>query len=207
MVNSSEDKKTGFSIKLKFILGIAILVVLIVGLNSYNSSQRESALLQESMDQSGKLLSSTLAIACQDPIISQSYDAFIPYTERIIAGGQDIQEISILDIDGRYLAHKVRDDSESKLGQVEDGICTGECDISTTNYEGESTHASGRIWFPHWYTRYSGTSTPPFSFTVSAGGKKIVEGETMDLGFAVEVPGYCEVTVCIEGPCIVLPAS
>lgn len=120
MVNSSEDKKTGFSIKLKFILGIAILVVLIVGLNSYNSSQRESALLQESMDQSGKLLSSTLAIACQDPIISQSYDAFIPYTERIIAGGQDIQEISILDIDGRYLAHKVRDDSESKLGQVVD---------------------------------------------------------------------------------------
>ncbi len=120
MVNSSEDKKTGFSIKLKFILGIAVLVVLIVGLNSYNSSQRESALLQESMDQSGKLLSSTLAIACQDPIISQSYDAFIPYTERIIAGGQDIQEISILDIDGRYLAHKVRDDSESKLGQVVD---------------------------------------------------------------------------------------
>lgn len=122
MVNSSEDKKTGFSIKLKFILGIAILVVLIVGLNSYNSSQRESALLQESMDQSGKLLSSTLAIACQDPIISQSYDAFIPYTERIIAGGQDIQEISILDIDGRYLAHKVRDDSESKLGQVVDDV-------------------------------------------------------------------------------------
>ncbi len=70
------------------------------------------------MDQSGLLLSSTLAIACQDPIISQSYDALVPYTERIIAGGQDIHEISILDIDGRYLAHRLRGDAESLLGQV-----------------------------------------------------------------------------------------
>lgn len=70
------------------------------------------------MDQSGLLLSSTLAIACQDPIISQSYDALVPYTERIIAGGQDIHEISILDIDGRYLAHRLRGDAESLLGQI-----------------------------------------------------------------------------------------
>ena len=113
-----EEKVIRYSLKLKFICGIALLVVLIVALNSINSSSREANLLQESMDQSGKLLSSTLAIACQDPIISQSYDAFIPYTERIIAGGQDILEISILDLDGRYLAHKVRGDSESKLGQL-----------------------------------------------------------------------------------------
>ncbi len=116
-MNSSEDKAIKFSIKLKFIFGIALLVVFIVGLNSYNSSQRESNLLQESMDQSGRLLSSTLAIACQDHIISQSYDAFVPYTERIIAGGQDVLEISILDLDGKYLAHKIRGDGESKLGQ------------------------------------------------------------------------------------------
>lgn len=113
-----EEKVIRYSLKLKFICGIALLVVLIVALNSINSSSREANLLQESMDQSGKLLSSTLAIACQDPIISQSYDAFIPYTERIIAGGQDILEISILDLDCRYLAHKVRGDSESKLGQL-----------------------------------------------------------------------------------------
>jgi len=106
-----------FSIKLKFIFGIALLVGLIILLNSVNTSFREESLLTSSMDQSGLLLSSTLAIACQDPIISQSYDALVPYTERIIAGGQDIHEISILDIDGRYLAHRLRGDSESKLGQ------------------------------------------------------------------------------------------
>ncbi|MDD3147102.1 MAG: HAMP domain-containing protein, partial [Candidatus Riflebacteria bacterium] len=107
-----------FSIKIKFISGIALLVGLIILLNSVNTSLREESLLTSSMDQSGLLLSSTLAIACQDPIISQSYDALVPYTERIIAGGQDIHEISILDIDGRYLAHRLRGDSESLLGQV-----------------------------------------------------------------------------------------
>ncbi|GAB1355513.1 MAG TPA: diguanylate cyclase [Candidatus Rifleibacterium sp.] len=107
-----------FSIKLKFISGIALLVGLIIILNSVNTSLREESLLTSSMDQSGLLLSSTLAIACQDPIISQSYDALVPYTERIIAGGQDIHEISILDIDGRYLAHRLRGDAESLLGQV-----------------------------------------------------------------------------------------
>jgi len=107
-----------FSIKLKFISGIALLVGLIIVLNSVNTSLREESLLTSSMDQSGLLLSSTLAIACQDPIISQSYDALVPYTERIIAGGQDIHEISILDIDGRYLAHRLRGDAESLLGQI-----------------------------------------------------------------------------------------
>lgn len=116
-MKSVEGRGIKVSIKSKFIFGIAILVVFIVGMNSWNSSQREAGFLQESMDQSGELLSSTLAIACQDPIISQTYDAFIPYTERIIAGGQDIMEISIIDNDGKYLAHRVRDESESKLGQ------------------------------------------------------------------------------------------
>ncbi|HPT44583.1 MAG TPA: diguanylate cyclase [Candidatus Rifleibacterium sp.] len=112
------ESGTRFSIKLKFISGIALLVGLIILLHSINTSLREESLLSSSMDQSGLLLSSTLAIACQDPIISQSYDALVPYTERIIAGGQDIHEISILDIDGRYLAHRLRGDSESLLGKI-----------------------------------------------------------------------------------------
>lgn len=112
------ESATRFSIKIKFIFGIALLVGLIIVLNSINTSIREESLLTSSMDQSGLLLSSTLAIACQDPIISQSYDALVPYTERIIAGGQDIHEISILDLDGRYLAHRLRGDAESKLGQI-----------------------------------------------------------------------------------------
>jgi diguanylate cyclase (GGDEF)-like protein len=112
------EKSAKFSIKLKFIIGIAFLVGLIIILNSINTSYRENDLLTASMNQSGQLLSTTLAIACQDPIISQQYDAFVPYTERIIAGGQDVQEVSILDIDGVYLAHRSREDAtDSKLGQ------------------------------------------------------------------------------------------
>lgn len=113
----NSEHKTRFSLKIKFIIGIALLVGLIIILTSLNTSFREESLLSSSMDQSGLLLSSTLAIACQDPIISQSYDSLIPYTERLISGGEDIYEISILDIDGKYLAHRVRDDSQSKLGQ------------------------------------------------------------------------------------------
>lgn len=107
-----------FSIKIKFIIGIALLVGLIIVMNSINTSFREESLLTTSMDESGLLLSSTLAIACQDPIISQSYDELIPYTERIIVGGQDIQEISILDLDGRYLAHRLKNNTESRLGDL-----------------------------------------------------------------------------------------
>ncbi|GAB4270135.1 MAG: hypothetical protein Kow0029_06720 [Candidatus Rifleibacteriota bacterium] len=110
--------KTKFSLKIKFTIGIALLVGLIITLTSINTSMREESLLSTSMDQAGILLSSTLAIACQDPIISQSYDALIPYTERLISGGEDVHEISILDIDGKYLAHRIRGDSESKLGQM-----------------------------------------------------------------------------------------
>ena len=116
-MNNTEEKRRGISIRTKFMVSIAILVVFLLGINAYASSEREAALLTESMDQSGKLLSTTLSIACQDPLIKQTYDEFNPYIERIIAGGQDIQEISILDIDGLYLAHKVRDEGESKLGQ------------------------------------------------------------------------------------------
>jgi diguanylate cyclase (GGDEF)-like protein len=112
------EPQTRFSLKIKFTIGIALLVGLIILLTSINTSLREESLLSTSMDQSGILLSSTLAIACQDPIISQSYDALIPYTERLISGGEDVHEISILDIDGKYLAHRVRGDAESKLGQV-----------------------------------------------------------------------------------------
>lgn len=106
-----------FSIKIKFIIGIALLVGLIIIMNSINTSLREESLLTTSMDESGLLLSSTLAIACQDPIISQAYESLVPYTERIIVGGQDIQEIAILDIDGKYLAHRLKNNTDSLLGE------------------------------------------------------------------------------------------
>ncbi len=106
-----------FSLKYKFICGIALLVGLIIALTSVNTSRREEALLSESMDQNGLLLCSTLALACQDPMIREAYDELIPYTERVILGGEDIREITIIDLDGKYIAHRVRGDAASKLGE------------------------------------------------------------------------------------------
>ncbi|HNW36425.1 MAG TPA: diguanylate cyclase, partial [Candidatus Ozemobacteraceae bacterium] len=105
-----------YPLRAKFILGIAILVGLIIGLTSLNTSRHEEDLLTQSMDQSGLLLSSTLALACQDSIIRQAYDELIPYTERVILTGEDVREISIIDADGKYLAHRQRGEGASLLG-------------------------------------------------------------------------------------------
>jgi len=107
-----------FSLKAKFIVAIALLVGLIILLTSLNTFVREQALLSESMDQTGMLLGSTLALACQDCIIRQAYDELIPYTEKIIAGGDDVKEISILDVDGKFLANRIRGESASRFGDT-----------------------------------------------------------------------------------------
>jgi len=114
----SQSTAIRYPLRAKFILGITLLVGMIIGLTSLNTSQHEEALLTQSMDQSGLLLSSTLALACQDPMIRQAYDELIPYTERIILNGEDVREIAIFDQDGKYLAHRVRGDSSSLLGQT-----------------------------------------------------------------------------------------
>ncbi|MBP7633035.1 diguanylate cyclase, partial [Candidatus Ozemobacteraceae bacterium] len=114
----SQPTAIRYPLRAKFILGITLLVGMIIGLTSLNTSQHEEALLTQSMDQSGLLLSSTLALACQDPMIRQAYDELIPYTERIILNGEDVKEIAIFDQDGKYLAHRVRGDSTSQLGQT-----------------------------------------------------------------------------------------
>lgn len=107
-----------YPLRAKFIFGITLLVGLIIALTSLNTSHHEEALLTQSMDQSGLLLSSTLALACQDSIIRQAYDELIPYTERVILNGEDVREISIIDQDGTYLAHRQRGDSASLLGKT-----------------------------------------------------------------------------------------
>jgi len=108
------------SLKTKHVLGISCLVGLIIILTSYLSSVREEQMLSDSMDHGGLLLATTLALACQDPIIREAYDELIPYTERIIAKGGDIREISIFDQDGRFLAHRKRGETSGKLGEVLD---------------------------------------------------------------------------------------
>jgi diguanylate cyclase (GGDEF)-like protein len=117
---TTESFPIRFSLKNKHVLGISCLVGLIIILTSYLSSVREEQMLSDSMDHGGLLLATTLALACQDPIIREAYDELIPYTERIIARGGDIREISIFDQDGRYLAHRKRGESSGKLGEVLD---------------------------------------------------------------------------------------
>lgn len=107
-----------FSIKGKFTAGIIILVALIIVATSYYTSLREEKLLSEGMDRSGILLAATLALASQDPIIRRSYDELIPYTEKVISGGEDVSEISILDnLEGTFLAHRIRGESKTRLGE------------------------------------------------------------------------------------------
>ncbi|MFZ2957599.1 MAG: diguanylate cyclase [Candidatus Ozemobacteraceae bacterium] len=106
------------SLKFKFILGIGLLVGLIIVLTLSNTSRREESLLSESMDQAGMLLSATLALACQEPIIRGAFDELRPYTERIIAGGEDIIDISIVDENGKYLAFLSRTGTRDKLAQL-----------------------------------------------------------------------------------------
>ncbi|MBF0409844.1 MAG: diguanylate cyclase [Candidatus Riflebacteria bacterium] len=106
------------SLKFKFVLGIIILVGIILTLTLATTSKREDSLINEGIDQSGMLLSSTLALACQDPIIRQTYDDLTPYVERIISAGENVIEISIIDQDGKILAFRSRRDQQNRLGVV-----------------------------------------------------------------------------------------
>ncbi len=113
-----KSEKIRFSLKFKFILGIVSLVGLIIALTSVETSIREVTLITESMDRSGLLLSSTLALACQDPIVSNAFDELIPYTERIISGDEDVKEITIIDRDGKCVGHRLRGEGESLFNKV-----------------------------------------------------------------------------------------
>ncbi|MBF0547866.1 MAG: diguanylate cyclase [Candidatus Riflebacteria bacterium] len=106
------------SLKFKFILGILILIGILLALTLSTTLRREDDLINEGIDQSGLLLSSTLALACQDPIIRQTYDDLIPYVERIMSTGENVTEISVLDQDGKYLAFRNRNETPTKLGRT-----------------------------------------------------------------------------------------
>lgn len=105
-----------YSLKLKFTSAIAILVGMIILLNFFISLAREEQLLTSSMDESGLLLSSTLAIAFLEPMMRESsVDVFRPYIDRIMAEGQEVQEVGVIDRDGLFVAHRTRDDELSKF--------------------------------------------------------------------------------------------
>lgn len=98
------------------------------------------------------------------------------------------------------------------VGSGSGGLLSGESvDLSTTNFEGETTHAAGRIYFPHWITVYTGVALPPYDYTVSCGDQTIV-GTTWDTAFSEAISGGASAKVCV-GPsgqsqsCVSIPLS
>ena len=83
------------------------------------------------------------------------------------------------------------------VGSGEGGLISGDSvDLSTTNAYGETTHAAGRIWFPHWVTIYTGVANPPYTYRVTVDGAVTAEGTTDALEFSAPAPGTrCEACV------------
>ena len=87
----------------------------------------------------------------------------------------------------------------------EGGLLSGdEVDISTTNLYGETTHATGKVFFPHWNTIYTGSCTPPFFYRICVGGLTsaedeivLLEGATGDTGFTEGITGVSKVKACV----------
>ena len=85
-----------------------------------------------------------------------------------------------------------------EVGSGEGGLVSGEmCDLSTTNAYGETTHAAGRIWFPHWVTVYTGSAAPPYFYRVKVNGNVTAEGSTDGLTFNAPAPGGSSVEACM----------
>ena len=81
----------------------------------------------------------------------------------------------------------------------EDGACVGDaCDISTTNVFGNTTYATGRIWFPHWKAIYTSVALPPYFYTVTLDTGEVISGATEGNDFSVGTGGGSKAQVCIS---------
>ena len=80
------------------------------------SNSAKDVIIKTNQDKYGICLVSTLAIAAQGPIISQSYEEFVPYTEMLINSDSNIMEVSFFDLDGKYLANANKEKTK-KLGE------------------------------------------------------------------------------------------
>ena len=78
------------------------------------------------------------------------------------------------------------------------GLVSGESvDLSSSNVFNETTHAVGRVWFPHWTTIYLGAATPPFGYRVEVDGIVTAEGSTDGYSFSAPAPGGSKAKACI----------
>ena len=81
---------------------------------------------------------------------------------------------------------------------LQNGFLSGDnVDISTSNVYGETTQATGRIWFPHWETVYRGSAQPPFNYVIYNNDNVVSQGATGSTEFSVSVPGYSSLEACV----------
>lgn len=83
------------------------------------SNSAKDVIIKNNQDKYGINIASELAIAAQSSIISQSYDEFIPLTRVLTKNDSSIIEVSIFNLDGKYLANATQTKSY-KLGQTAD---------------------------------------------------------------------------------------
>ena len=122
----------------------------------------------------------------------------VSYEEAIQYSAKNIKEINagVSNIAGSYDGNTLN--VSFSVASGEGGLLTGESvDISTTNAYGDTTHAAGRIWFPHWNTVYTGIATPPFFFRVEVNGTVTAEGSTDGYSFSAAAPGGSQCKACI----------
>ena len=122
----------------------------------------------------------------------------VSYQEAINYSLQNIKYVDsgVSNITGHYDGNSLHVDFTVETG--EGGLLSGDSvDLSTTNVYDETTHAVGRIWFPHWVTRYTGSVTPPFFYRVTVNGAVTAEGSTGAFNFNAPAPGGTKAQACI----------
>ena len=122
----------------------------------------------------------------------------VSYSEAINYSSKNRKEVFTgpSNIVGQYNGQQVTVHFSVESG--EGGLLSGESvDLSSSNVYGETTHAAGRIWFPHWITVYTGSSTPPFFYRVEVNGVVTAEGSTGGYNFSAPAPGgnSCDVYI------------
>ena len=101
-------KNISFLINIILLAGIFMLMA---------SNSAKDVIIKNNQDKYGINIVSELAIAAQRSIISQCYDEFIPLTQVLTKNDSSIIEVSVFDLDGKYLANENRDNSK-KIGQT-----------------------------------------------------------------------------------------
>ena len=123
----------------------------------------------------------------------------VSISEAYRAGVSNVKKISggIGNIEGSFDGSSV--DVHFGVSEGTNGVCVGDgCDLSATNIYGETTYASGKIWFPHWTTVYTSIASPPFIYTVTLDTGEVETGMTDDASFSCSTGGGSKAEVCVS---------